>query len=97
MPCPRCSSLIVTKDGTTQRGGQRFRCTRCGRRCVSGSVRCSRQVEGGEASGLKIDAKLLFAGRWKSGPGKRPRGARRRGETLIVEAGLDVNENCRTN
>jgi hypothetical protein len=28
MPCPRCSSLIVTKDGTTQL----FRCTRCGRR-----------------------------------------------------------------
>ena len=32
MPCPRCSSLIVTKDGTTQLGGQRFRCSRCGRR-----------------------------------------------------------------
>src|SRR6266511_2706926 len=32
MPCPRCSSLIVTKDGTTDLGGQRFRCSRCGRR-----------------------------------------------------------------
>ncbi len=32
MPSPRCSSLIVTKDGTTQLGGQRFRCSRCGRR-----------------------------------------------------------------
>ncbi len=32
MPCPRCSSLVVTKDGTTQLGGQRFRCSRCGRR-----------------------------------------------------------------
>src|SRR6266705_3288120 len=32
MSCPRCSSLIVTKDGTTQLGGQRFRCSRCGRR-----------------------------------------------------------------
>ena len=32
MPCPRCSSLIVTKDGTTQLGGQRFRCSQCGRR-----------------------------------------------------------------
>ena len=26
MSCPRCSSLNVTKDGTTQLGGQRFRC-----------------------------------------------------------------------
>src|ERR1700716_4134127 len=32
MSCPRCSSLIVTKDGTTQLGGQRFRCSHCGRR-----------------------------------------------------------------
>src|SRR5437867_2483248 len=32
MPCPRCSSLTVTKDGTTQLGGQRFRCSHCGRR-----------------------------------------------------------------
>src|SRR5947209_13685800 len=32
MPCPRCGSLIVTKDGTTELGGQRFRCSRCGRR-----------------------------------------------------------------
>jgi predicted Zn finger-like uncharacterized protein len=32
MPCPRCSSLIVTKDGTTQLGGQRVRCSQCGRR-----------------------------------------------------------------
>ena len=32
MSCPRCSSLIVTKDGTTQLGGQRFRCSQCGRR-----------------------------------------------------------------
>jgi IS6 family transposase len=32
MICPRCSSQIVTKDGTTQLGGQRFRCSRCGRR-----------------------------------------------------------------
>jgi hypothetical protein len=24
--------VIVTKDGTTQLGGQRFRCTQCGRR-----------------------------------------------------------------
>src|SRR6266498_3906054 len=32
MLCPRCSSQIVTKDGTTQLGGQRFRCSRCGRR-----------------------------------------------------------------
>jgi hypothetical protein len=31
--------------------------------------------KGGEASGLKIDAKLLFASRCKSGPGKR-QGAR---------------------
>ena len=32
MSCPRCRSLIVTKDGTTQLGGQRFRCSQCGRR-----------------------------------------------------------------
>ena len=32
MVCPRCSSERVTKDGTTQLGGQRFRCSRCARR-----------------------------------------------------------------
>jgi transposase-like protein len=32
MHCPRCNSNGVTKDGTTQLGGQRFRCSRCGRR-----------------------------------------------------------------
>src|SRR5437773_1564174 len=32
MPCPRCNSEVVTKDGTTQLGGQRFRCSSCGRR-----------------------------------------------------------------
>src|SRR5215471_6331283 len=32
MVCPRCSSVSVTKDGSTQLGGQRFRCSRCGRR-----------------------------------------------------------------
>src|SRR5258708_35440491 len=32
MSCPRCESVIVTKDGTTQFGGQRFRCSHCGRR-----------------------------------------------------------------
>ncbi len=32
MSCPRCSSVIVTKDGTTELGGQRFRCSPCGRR-----------------------------------------------------------------
>jgi transposase-like protein len=32
MSCPRCNSLVVTKDGTTQLGGQRFRCSRCSRR-----------------------------------------------------------------
>jgi hypothetical protein len=32
-------------------------------------------MEGGEASSLKIDAQLLFASRWKSGPRKR-QGAR---------------------
>ena len=31
MSCPRCSSLTVTKDGTTQLGGQRFRCSHCSR------------------------------------------------------------------
>ena len=31
MMCSRCSSEGVTKDGTTQLGGQRFRCSRCGR------------------------------------------------------------------
>lgn len=32
MPCPRCNSEDVTRDGTTQLGGQRFRCGRWGRR-----------------------------------------------------------------
>ncbi len=32
MSCPRCNSEAVTKDGTTQLGGQRFRCSQCGRR-----------------------------------------------------------------
>ncbi len=32
MRCPRCSSDEVTKDGTTQLGGQRLRCTSCSRR-----------------------------------------------------------------
>src|SRR4030088_1141393 len=32
MVCPRCSSENATKDGTTPLGGQRFRCSRCGRR-----------------------------------------------------------------
>jgi hypothetical protein len=32
-------------------------------------------MEGGETGSLKIDAKLLFANWWKSGPGKR-QGAR---------------------
>src|SRR5260370_4234642 len=32
MLCPRCNSVSVTKDGTTQLGGQRFRCSLCGRR-----------------------------------------------------------------
>src|SRR6266567_277252 len=32
MPCSRCNSEVVMKDGTTQLGGQRFRCSRCARR-----------------------------------------------------------------
>jgi transposase-like protein len=32
MACPRCKSVSVTKDGTTELGGQRFRWSRCGRR-----------------------------------------------------------------
>jgi InsA N-terminal domain len=32
MPCPGCQSAVVTKDGTTPLGGQRFRCRSCGRR-----------------------------------------------------------------
>ena len=32
MPRPRCKSEVVTKDGTTLLGGQRFRCAACGRR-----------------------------------------------------------------
>jgi transposase-like protein len=37
MSCPRCTSPIVTKDGTIQLGGQRFRCSQCGRRFTRGS------------------------------------------------------------
>jgi InsA N-terminal domain len=29
MPCPRCQSDAVTKDGSTPLGGQRFRCQNC--------------------------------------------------------------------
>ena len=32
MPCPRCQSNAIMKDGTTPPGGQRFRCRKCGRR-----------------------------------------------------------------
>jgi transposase-like protein len=32
MSCPRCNSEVVTKDGNTQLGGQRFHCSRCYRR-----------------------------------------------------------------
>jgi len=32
MSGPRCGSLIVPNDGTIQLGGQRFRCSQCGRR-----------------------------------------------------------------
>src|SRR5918911_205599 len=32
MACPCCESEVVTRDGTTQLGGQRFRCSRCVRR-----------------------------------------------------------------
>jgi transposase-like protein len=38
MPCPRCKSEVVTKDGTTELGGQRFRCARCGRRFTRRSI-----------------------------------------------------------
>jgi transposase-like protein len=38
MACPRCNSEVVTKDGTTQLGGQRFRCSRCGRRFTRRSI-----------------------------------------------------------
>src|SRR3984893_16172349 len=37
MSCPRCSSLIVTKDGATKLGGQRFRRSPCVRRFTSHS------------------------------------------------------------
>src|SRR5688500_15419751 len=32
MPCPRCASDVVVKDGTTPLGGQCFRCGTCKRR-----------------------------------------------------------------
>ncbi len=38
MPCPRCNSEVVVKDGTTQLGGQRFRCSRCTRRFTRRSI-----------------------------------------------------------
>src|SRR6267143_1888017 len=38
MPCPRCNSEVVMKDGTTQLGGQRFRCSRCARRLTRRSI-----------------------------------------------------------
>ena len=34
MPCPRCNSEVVMKDGTTQLGGQRFRCRSAGWRAL---------------------------------------------------------------
>src|SRR5438046_1562060 len=45
MQCPRCRSEVVTKDGTTQLGGQRFRCSQCAcrftRRSTSAFSRCA--------------------------------------------------------
>src|SRR5947209_7057493 len=38
MSCPRCNSEGVTKDGTTQLGGQRCRCNHCSRRFTSRST-----------------------------------------------------------
>src|SRR4051812_42489356 len=38
MPCPRCNWEVVTKDGTTQLGGQRFRCSHCARRFTRPSI-----------------------------------------------------------
>src|ERR1700716_11378 len=57
MSCPRCSSLILTKDGTTQLGGQRFRCSECGRRFT----RCSSSAFSGR--GFPDDI-ISLAVRW---------------------------------
>ena len=38
MPCPRCNSEVVTKDGITELAGQRFRCSLCGRRFTRRSI-----------------------------------------------------------
>src|SRR4029453_16968546 len=57
MPCPRCSSLIVRKDGTTQLGGQRFRCGQCKRRFT----RRSSSAFSGRASADDI---IVLAVRW---------------------------------
>ena len=38
MPCPRCLSDALTKDGSTPLGGQRFRCGNCRRRFTRRSV-----------------------------------------------------------
>src|SRR5437667_3729940 len=57
MPCRRCGSPIVTKDGTTQLGGQRFCCSRCGRRFT----RCSSSAFSGR--GIPDDI-IALAVRW---------------------------------
>jgi transposase-like protein len=38
MPCPRCNSELVTKDGITELGGQRLSCSDCGRRFTRRSI-----------------------------------------------------------
>ena len=39
MPCPRCQSTKVVKNGQTHYGKQRFKCTDCGRQFVDSPTR----------------------------------------------------------
>src|SRR5918911_4276779 len=57
MPCPRCRSDAVTKDGSTPLGGQRFRCGNCRRRCTRRSVSAF-------SGRLFADAIIALAVRW---------------------------------
>ncbi len=57
MPCMRCGSERTRRDGQTRLGGQRWRCTDCGRRFT---VRSTRAFSGHSFS----DDVIALAIRW---------------------------------
>ena len=76
LPCPRCPSAAVTKDGSTPRGGRRCRCRSCGRRSTRRSTSASsRRVLAGDVSALAarwyVGYRLSYAevGEWLAARG----------------------------